>query len=99
MRRNLTKYERKIRLICTRNKFPFTRSGKITVGGKNPDFINREKKLILEVFNDERTDETRQERIYSFYQHGYSTLFITEDDFNKPKWKEYITGAIRGFLE
>ena len=95
--RKMNEYERKIRMICTRNKLSFRRSSKISVDKRTPDFINREKKLIIEVWNPGRDFNLTQERVNGFHKHGYRVLLISEGDFNYPDATPYLTRAIKGF--
>lgn len=92
-----TSYEMKIWNICSRNKFPFDlRRAKIK--NKVVDFIYRKKRLIIEVYNPERSDEELYARMKIFHIQRFKVCYITQHDLLKPKWREFCTGIIRGFL-
>lgn len=92
-----TEYENKILKICSKNKYPFAfKSG--TVGRKVPDFINRQRKLIIELYNPERGDKEAQERVTVFYRYGYKFMFLTRHNLTRADWEKFCTGAIKGFL-
>lgn len=92
-----TKHEGRILKICSKNKYPFAfKDG--TVGRKVPDFINREKKLIIELYNLERGNKEAQERVTVFYRHGYKFMFLTRHNLIRADWEKFCTGAIKGFL-
>lgn len=90
-------YEDKILKVCSKNRYPFAFKDS-KVKGKVPDFINRERKRIIEVYNPERSLEEVQARMSVFYIHGYKTIYLTKDNLSRPDWEKYCTGAIRGFL-
>lgn len=92
-----TEYEGRILKICSKNKYPFVfKDG--AVGRKVPDFINREKKLIIELYNLERGDKEGQERVTAFYRHGYKFIFLTRHNLARIDWERCCTEAIKGFL-
>ncbi len=92
-----TEYEDKILKICSKNKYPFVlKDG--SVGRKVPDFINRQRKLIIEVYNPERGEKEAQERVTTFYKYGYRFMFLTKHNLTRADWERFCTGAIKGFL-
>lgn len=93
-----TKYEKQISGICSRNRFPFTFKAEV-IDGITPDFINRKSKLILEVYNPERSEAETFGRVRTFVRHGYKVQFIPRDNLVRKDWKEYCTGMIRGFTK
>ena len=92
-----TEYENRIQKICSKNKYPFAFKDGI-VGHKVPDFINRERKLIIEVYNPERDNEEIQARVTAFYRYGYKFIFLTRHNLTRADWEKFCTGAIKGFL-
>jgi len=79
------------------NEYKYVGDFSLTIGGKNPDFVNvNSQKKIIEFFGDYWHDknsflqaETPQERIALFKQYGWDTLIIWErelyDDVEKLK--------------
>jgi len=69
--------------------YQYVGDGRFFVNGKNPDFINKEKKKIIELFgtywhSEERTglsnEEHEQKRINIFAEHDYDVLVIWEHE-------------------
>lgn len=90
-------FETKILKVCSKNRYPFTfKDG--GVGHKVPDFINRERKKIIEVYNPERNLKEVEARMKAFYLHGYKVTHLTKDNLSRPDWRKFCTGAIKGFL-
>lgn len=87
----------KVGKILKENKIPFV-EGYFVLGNYYPDFINTERKLVIEIFNPKRSENERWQRIKTFYKHGYRLFFLSEQDFRRVDWEKYITGSIRGFI-
>lgn len=94
------KPERLLIDILNELKVEFTYSGdfSIMVGGKSPDFINQDRKKIIEFFGiywhgEERTGQKKEEhernRIEHFLKYGYDTLIIWEDELNNIEGIKY----------
>ena len=69
-------------------KFKYVGDGKLWISGKNPDYIDAENNLIIELFGNywhEKKEE--KERIKYLENCGYNTLVIWENEFN-----EYMYG-------
>ncbi len=91
-----TSFEQKIILLCSKHKLPFiyTGDGRILIGYKNPDFINEENKVIVEVFLDyfkirdygsiKNYMKVRGEHFAKF---GYKTIFISEKEIKSENWE------------
>lgn len=93
-----TIYEKEIMDICTENEFPFDyRRAKIDE--KVVDFINRTKRLIIEVYNPERSEEEVQTRLRAFFVHRFKTKYITKDKFSMRNWRKSFVVSIKRFLE
>ena len=92
-----TEYEGRIQKICSKNKYPFAFKGG-SVGRIMPDFINRKRKLIIEVYNPRRSEKEKWERVTTFNMHGYRSMFLTRHDLTRADWERFCTGAIKGFL-
>ncbi len=93
-----TIYELRIMDICTENKFPLDyRRAKID--GKVADFTNRTKRLIIEVYNPERSWEEVQARLRTFLIERFKTKYITKDKFLTRDWRISCTTLIKRFLE
>ncbi len=92
-----TGYEKVIMDICAENKFPFDyRRAKI--GGKVVDFTNRTKRLIIEVYNPDRSCEEVQARLRTFLIERFKTKYITKDKFSMRNCKKVLTVSIKRFL-
>jgi hypothetical protein len=87
----------KIKKICKENRFPFKEGG-FVIGNYYPDFINTERKLIIELFNPKRSQNEVWQRIITFQKHGYRIGVVVEDAFKRTDWRKYISGMIRGFV-
>ena len=93
----LNEYESGIQKICTINNYPFAFKGE-AVGRKIPDFINKKKRLIIEIHNPERSMDEVQERVRIFDMYGYKLLHLTMSDLTRTNWERFCTGSIKGFL-
>ncbi len=92
-----TIYEKEILDICVENKFPFDyRRAKID--GKVADFTNRTKRLVIEVYNPERSFEEVQARLRTFLVERFKTKYITRDKFSMRNCKKVLTVSIKRFL-
>ena len=89
-------------------KFEFVGDGAFIVDGLNPDWVDKENKLIVELFGRAFHDpdvciwplperRTKKGRRKVFRKNGYRTLIIWDDELKKlPKWK--ITRKIKRFI-
>lgn len=93
-----TIYETKIMEICLENEFPFDYR-RAKVDGKIVDFINRTKRLIIEVYNPERSEEEVQARLRAFLVQRFKTKYITKDKFSMRNWRKSFVISINRFLE
>lgn len=92
-----TPCEEKILKVCYKNKYPFDfRRAKIK--GKVADFICREKRLVIEVYNPERSDEEVYERMKIFKIQRFKTCYITKHTLSRHGWEKFCAGIIKGFL-
>ena len=92
-----TEYENRVIRVCAVYRYPFTfKDGK--VGNKVPDFINREKKCILEVYNPGRSDEEVHARLVAFHTKAFKVRQLVKYDVSNPDWKSSLTRIIGGFL-
>ena len=93
-----TIYELRIMDICTENKFPLDyRRAKID--GNVADFCNRTKRLIIEVYNPDRSHEEVQARLRAFLVQRFKTKYITKDKFSMRGWRKSCVISIKRFLE
>ncbi len=93
-----TEYEKIIMDICAENKFPFDyRRAKID--GNVADFCNRTKRLIIEVYNPDRSHEEVQARLRAFLVQRFKTKYITKDKFSMRGWRKSCVVSIKRFLE
>jgi very-short-patch-repair endonuclease len=70
----------------------FVGDGSMIVNGKNPDFYNADKNLLIELFGDYwHQNDDPQERINLFREKGYNTLVLWEHELkNKTALRETI---------
>ena len=79
-----TSIEVKFMDICTKNNFPlqYVGNGECWIGRKNPDFINFDHKLLVEVLGEYwHTPKEAERRKEFFALHGYQTLLIWQKEF------------------
>ncbi len=66
------------------NEWEYIGDGKFVIGGKLPDYININKKKIIELYGDYwHRNDNPQDRINLFKQYGYTTLVIWEHEMYK----------------
>lgn len=91
-----TSYEKKITSLCIENNLPFVYvgNGNFFIGTKNPDFINENEKMIIEVFYSYykiiafgSVENYKTQREEYFKKYGYKVLFLDENDLNNKEWK------------
>ena len=91
--------------LINKNKLPYEYigDGKLIIGTKNPDFINKSNNKIIELFGDywhknkvRCYEETENGRIEYFKKYGYETLVIWEKELKKP---EDVLKKIKSFDE
>lgn len=96
-------YEKKISELCIENNLPFIYTGRGTfiIGGKNPDFVNQERKIVIEVFADYfkireygSVENYIEERGKYFARYGYRTIFIKENEITNKNWKNICLNKI-----
>ncbi len=93
-----TIYELRIMEICAENEFPFDyRRAKID--GNVVDFCNRTKRLIIEVYNPDRSWEEVQARLRAFLIQGFKRKYITKDKLSMRNWRKVLVASIKRFLE
>ena len=65
-------------------KFKYVGDGYTWINGKNPDFINFDSKLIIELYSKywHPIDDSESRRRH-FEQYGYKTLIIWENELKK----------------
>lgn len=79
------------------SEWPYTGDSSVIVGGKNPDFVNEKRKLIIEVLGGWwHRGQNPQDRIDFFQQYGYRTLIIWEHEL---KNVSRLIGRIKDFVE
>ena len=99
--RRPTTYEIRIKVILEKlypNEWVYTGNGKLWIGypPKNPDFIHRNKNLIIEVYsiyfkilNFGSENKYILYRYHSFLKNGFKTIFFNENEINEQTifWK------------
>jgi hypothetical protein len=77
-------------------KFEYTGDFSFWIGRKNPDFVNKENKLVIEYFGEYyHSKEEETPRINYFKKFGYKTLIIWESELKT----DYIANRIKKFVE
>jgi len=99
-----TSYENKISELCIKYHLPFiyTGDGTFLIGRKNPDFINKEKRIAIEVFNDYHKEKIYgsvenyiKQRSEYFKERGYLTIFIRQEEVTAKNWEEICLNKIK----
>ena len=99
-----TSFEKKISELCIENNLPFiyTGDGTFLIGHKNPDFVNKNKKVAIEVYHnyfkirDFGSCETyEKQRAEYFAKHGWNVIFIRTEEIEDKNWKELCLNKIR----
>ena len=100
-----TNFEKKIILLIQKYnlQFDYVGDGRVLIGYKNPDFINKKEKIIIEVFlnyfkiRDYGSIENYMDiRQSHFARYGYHTIFITEEDITNKNWEDLCINKIKG---
>jgi hypothetical protein len=100
-----TSYEKKISELCIEHNLPFIYCGNGTflIGHKNPDFVNKEKKIAIEVYHNYfkirdfgSCEEYEKQRREYFAKYGYRTIFIRTEDINHKNWENVCLNKITG---
>jgi len=92
-----TEYENKVSKVCSENMYPLIfHNGR--VGNKVPDFINQDKKKIVEVYNPVRTDEEVHARLLAFHTKSFKVRQLVKHDLTRPDWEQFLAGIIGRFL-
>jgi len=101
-------YEDKISELCIKYNLPFiyTGDGTFLIGHKNPDFINKEKRIAIEVFSDyykireygSVKNYIKQREEY-FAKYGYETIFITQNEILNENWERLCLNKIKESLK
>ncbi len=99
-----TSFEQKIILLCSKHRLPFiyTGDGRILIGRKTPDFVNKKDKIVIEVFLDyfkirnyESIENYMEKRGKYFSNYGYKTIFIKEAEIQDKNWEEICLNKIK----
>jgi len=93
-----TGYENQVMEVCRKKNYPFVFKGG-RVRGKRADFINRDKRLIIEVYHPLRSAEELQARMRGFLIQKFKTKHITKDRLDRDDWHEFLTTSIKAFLK
>lgn len=103
-----TKYEKRIAELCIENSLPFiyTGNGTFLINFKNPDFVNFQSKIVIEVFSnyfkirDYGSIENYKEFCRKKYEPlGWKVIFIGEEDIDehyqkRDNWKNICLNKI-----
>jgi len=98
-----TSYEKKISELCIENNLPFvyTGDGTFLIGHKNPDFVNQEGKIAIEVYHNYFKEKIygscenyEKQRGEYFLKYGYRTIFIRTEEIENKNWEEICLNKI-----
>lgn len=101
-------YEKKISELCIEKGLPFiyTGNGTFLIGHKNPDFVNKEKRIAIEVYHNYfkirefgSCEEYEKQRSEYFAKYGYNTIFIRTEEIEDKNWKELCSNKIQDRLK
>jgi hypothetical protein len=99
-----TSYELKISELCIKNNLPFvyTGDGTFIIGSKNPDFVDKEHKVVIEVFSDYfkikdygSIENYIKKRGEYFAKYGYKTIFIKQSDIEDMNWDKICLNKLK----
>jgi len=99
-----TSYEKKISELCIEHNLPFiyTGNGTFLIGHKNPDFINKEKRIAIEVYHNYfkirdfgSCEEYEKQRSEYFAKYGWNVIFIRTEEIEAKNWKEICLNKIQ----
>ena len=88
-----TNIEKKFMNFCQQYNLPFiyVGNGDLIINGKNPDFIDENNKIIIEIYGDYwHKNENPQDRIKLFAEYNYSCIVIWECELKENNWEENI---------
>ena len=97
-------YERKISDVCFKYNLPFVYCGDGTflIGLKSPDFINKEQRIAIEVYNNYHknikfgsVEKYKTDRIKYFAEYGYKIIFIGEEIMEERNWEQLCVNKIK----
>ena len=100
-------YEKRISELCIEKGLPFiyTGNGTFLVGHKNPDFVNKEKRIAIEVYHNYfkirgfgSCENYEKQRSEYFAKYGYDTIFIRTEEIEDKNWKELCSNKIQEFI-
>ena len=103
LKKRPTSYEKKISELCIENSLPFiyTGNGTFLINFKNPDFVNEQDKIVIEVFfsyfkiKDYGSVENYKEFCKKKYNpSGWKVIFIDENEVDVENWKELCLNKI-----
>jgi len=97
-------YEQKISELCMKYSLPFiyTGDGTFLIGRKIPDFINKEKRIAIEVFYSYHKKQVfgsvknyMKERSKYFKKYGYKIIFLDEKIMKRRNWETFCVNKIK----
>lgn len=107
LRERPTSYEKKISELCIENKLPFvyTGNGTFLIGFKNPDFVDKEQKIAIEVYHNfwkirdfGSCENYEKQRSEYFTKYGWKTIFIGTEEMENENWKDICLNKIKDFV-
>jgi len=102
-----TSFEQKISNLCINNNLPFiyTGNGSFLIGYKNPDFVNIQNKIVIEVYYDYfkiqgfgSCEEYEKQRSEHFAKYGWKTIFIRTNEILNKNWDTLCMNKINKYI-
>lgn len=100
-------FENKIIMLCRKYNLPFEYcgNGAELIEFKNPDFINKNKKIVIEVFYSyyklmkyHTINNYKRYCKYLYEKNGYRVIFIDEYDITNKNWENICLYKINKYL-
>ena len=95
-------YEERLIGLIERYTLPYqyTGDGQVWIGGKNPDFIHHEQKVVVEVYGTQQKRELsgvenyELDRALHFAKFGFSVIFLNEKDLFCEQWESHCLAKL-----
>jgi hypothetical protein len=99
----MSSYERKVSDLVKKHHLPYrwVGNGQFWLGRRNPDFVDEDRKICLEVYAtgfikcNRKPIDYEKRRVDHFAQYGYKTYFLTEKDLSRRDWQKYCVRKLQ----
>ena len=100
--KKMSSYEKMVFILIKKYKLPYrwVGNGQFWLGRKNPDFVDEDRKICLEVYSESylafgrKPIDYEKRRVDHFARHGYKTCFLTEKDLIRRDWKKHCVSKL-----